>query len=53
MDLAAKIGTSPAILSRTLSSPMVARNSHWNAILAALELKAVVVPEGDLHDPES
>lgn len=53
VQLAAEIGTSPAVLSRTLSSPLIARNSHWPAILAALKLQAVVVPEGENHDRES
>lgn len=44
-QLAAKIGTTPSILSRTLSSSMVRRDSHWPAILDALDLQAKLVPK--------
>ena len=35
-QLAKQLGTTPAILSRTLGSPMVRQDSHWPAILHAL-----------------
>lgn len=50
--LAEKLGTSPAILSRTLGTPMVRRDSHWPAILEALDLQVAVLPRtnGDSLD---
>ena len=40
--LAEQLGTTPAILSRTLGSPMVRQDSHWPAILRALSLEVTL-----------
>ena len=40
--LAERLGTTPAILSRTLGSPMVRQDSHWPAILRALSLEVTL-----------
>lgn len=43
-QLAEQIGTTPAILSRTLGSPVVRSDSHWPAVLKALDLQVTVTP---------
>ncbi|WP_104991720.1 helix-turn-helix transcriptional regulator [Deinococcus sp. NW-56] len=45
-QLAEHIGTTPAILSRTLGSPPVRPDSHWPAVLEALGLEVQLVPKG-------
>lgn len=45
-QLAEQIGTTPAILSRTLGSPLVRPDSHWPAVLEALGLEVQLVPKG-------
>lgn len=42
-QLATCLGTTPAILSRTLGSPMIRPDSHWPAILDALGLQVELV----------
>lgn len=45
-QLAEQLGTTPAILSRTLGSPMVRQDSHWPAILRALSLDVTLQLRG-------
>ena len=45
-QLAEQLGTTPAILSRTLGSPMVRQDSHWPAILRALSLDVILQLRG-------
>ncbi|WP_424950307.1 hypothetical protein [Deinococcus sp.] len=46
VQLAKQLGTTPAILSRTLGSPMVRQDSHWPAILRALSLDVTLQLNG-------
>ncbi|GGK31207.1 hypothetical protein GCM10008955_26310 [Deinococcus malanensis] len=45
-QLATHLGTTPAILSRTLGSAMIRPDSHWPAILEALDLEPVLQVKG-------
>lgn len=44
-QLAEKIGTTPAILSRSLGGALVRQDSHWPAILDALNLQVTITPK--------
>lgn len=43
-EFAHEIGTSQPVLSRTLKSPFINTQSHWPAILDALDLELVIQP---------
>lgn len=44
-QLAADLGTTPAILSRALGGAIVRQDSWWPKILAALDLEVTVQPK--------
>lgn len=44
-QLAQTIGADPPTLSRTLTAPIINTQSHWPAILDALDLEIVIQPK--------
>ena len=49
--LAEELGTTPAILSRTLGSDLVRPDSHWPAVLKKLGLRLTLEPIGQDEQP--